>query len=478
MKKVLLTIISVCLIAASIFGLFAGVSSFSDIMNVKEYKEKDAKEGLESIDTLDDGLDQLQENEGTYLAGVDTYTAGLVSYSEGKSTLSAGYAAYYAGKKQLEEGKATLAKIEPLMPYVDQYVKFRNGTISNLAGFSSAQAWFVSVVRPIAASKGLVIPDDVTDLPAYVQQMVADGKAQLKQYEDGLAQLAEAEKTIAAGEAQLKDAEKQLAQGEVDLAAGGNKLADGKKQLNTFEDGCAQVAAGCELLMSQPAYMNDEGNGDKKMCPSVADILKERYGDNFSIWELDDNGEIRVVNGCQYLNLENCRAVGQAGRDYISVYQTAAVTKEVMSRLGVVAAMLIASVLGLIAGLFGILSVIRISKGKIVTASVCGIISAVIAAAGNVIGMLTGYTGYTFACRYGEAPDPVTYEFTGHTQFVAIVILAIVAILFAIIACVVSGAYKRSQKAVADQAAAAAAPVAAPVAEPVAAPAEDDKTAE
>lgn len=132
------------------------------------------------------GLDQLQENEGTYLAGVDTYTAGLVSYSEGKSTLSAGYAAYYAGKKQLEEGKAayaagkkqiedntaaynegkaTLAKIEPLMPYVDQYVKFRNGTISNLAGFSSAQAWFVSVVRPIAASKGLVIPDDVTDLP-------------------------------------------------------------------------------------------------------------------------------------------------------------------------------------------------------------------------------------------------------------------------------------------------------------------------
>ena len=329
MKKVLLTIISVCLIAASIFGLFAGVSSFSDIMNVKEYKEKDAEEGLESIDTLDAGLDQLQENEGTYLAGVDTYTAGLVSYSEGKSTLSAGYAAYYAGKKQLEEGKAayaagkkqiedntaaynegkaTLAKIEPLMPYVDQYVKFRNGTISNLAGFATAQAWFVSVVRPIAANLGLNIPDNVTDLPAYVQQMVADGKAQLKQYEDGLAQLAEAEKTIAAGEAQLKDAEKQLAQGEVDLAAGGNKLADGKKQLNTFEDGCAQVAAGCELLLSQPAYMNDEGNGDKKMCPSVADILKERYGDNFSIWELDDNGEIRVVNGCQYLNLENCRA--------------------------------------------------------------------------------------------------------------------------------------------------------------------------
>lgn len=125
------------------------------------------------------------------------------------------------------------------------------------------------------------------------------------------------------------------------------------------------------------------------MCPSVADILKERCGDNFSIWELDDNGEVRVVNGCQYLNLENCRAVAQAGKDYIEVYQTGAVTKEVMGRIGVVAAMLLASVLGLIAGLFGILSVIRISKGKIVTASVCGIISAVLAVAGNIIGMLT-----------------------------------------------------------------------------------------
>ena len=219
------------------------------------------------------------------------------------------------------------------------------------------------------------------------------------------------------------------------------------------------------LLGDVSAYMNNEGKGDKVMCPSVADILKERYGDNFSIWELDDNGEVRVVNGCQYLNLENCRAVAQAGKDYIEVYQTGAVTKEVMGRIGVVATMLLASVLGLIAGLFGILSVIRISKGKIVTASVCGIISAVLAVAGNIIGMLTGYTGYTFACRYGKAPDPVTYEFTGHTQFVAIVILAVVAILFAIIACVVSGAYKRSQKAVADQAAAAAAPVAEPIAE-------------
>ena len=40
MKKVLLTIISVCLIAASIFGLFAGVSSFSDKIGRASCRER------------------------------------------------------------------------------------------------------------------------------------------------------------------------------------------------------------------------------------------------------------------------------------------------------------------------------------------------------------------------------------------------------------------------------------------------------
>lgn len=106
-EKVLLTIISVCLIAASIFGLFAGVSSFSDIMNVKEYKEKGRQEGLESIDTLDAGLDQLQENEGAPRRR-GHYTAGLVS-SRGQIDALRGLRAYYAGKKQLEEGAAAYA---------------------------------------------------------------------------------------------------------------------------------------------------------------------------------------------------------------------------------------------------------------------------------------------------------------------------------------------------------------------------------
>ena len=87
------------------------------------------------------------------------------------------------------EGKALLSKIEPLMPLLNTYVKFRDGSIAKLPGFDSAQAWFAGKVAPLAERMGLTIPADVTDFPVYVQNMVAEGQAMLKQYEDGLAEL-------------------------------------------------------------------------------------------------------------------------------------------------------------------------------------------------------------------------------------------------------------------------------------------------
>ena len=49
MKKILLAILSLVLIAASIFGLFAGVASFKDVMNIKDYKTEDQESGLAAI---------------------------------------------------------------------------------------------------------------------------------------------------------------------------------------------------------------------------------------------------------------------------------------------------------------------------------------------------------------------------------------------------------------------------------------------
>ena len=496
MKRVFLMVCSICLVLAGLFGLFTGVAGVQDARNLQDYKTEDSELGLEAVDILLGGIEQLRANEDAYSEGVGTYEAGLISYSEGKSTLSAGYAAYYEGKKALEEGKAayaagkkqiedntaaynegkaTLAKIEPLMPYLEQYVAFRDGTIANLPGFSTAQGWFMAVVRPIAANMGLEIPRDVNDFPAYMQNMVAAGKAQLKEYEDGLAQLAEAEKTIAAGEAQLAEAEKQLAQGERDLAAGGQALADGKASLAEFENGAAQIAAGLELLLGESenatgTYYFNEGTSDEVACPSIKAILQERYGEDWTYWMTDENGEIVVKNGCQYLDLDACEQAAIAAQDYINAYQgdpgitsdtfkrifycighsdgeitysnlghdvtlpcnqCETVIREVIARYFVSALELIASVMAIISGIFGM---VYFARRRGVSGMVCGWVTTGFGLAGTIFGLCTSFTSYIYPIALYSGDERTGYEYSSHAQAPALIALTVIAILFAVAA--------------------------------------------
>lgn len=492
MKKVLLMVCSICLILACIFGLFACVAGMKDVKNIKAYKLQDTADAHEGIDAARVGIKQLMENKDVYLEGVDTYEAGLIAYSQGKSQLNDGYAQYYAGKQKLEagkkalaegkaqyeagkqqiadntqaynEGKEKLAKIEPLLPYLNQYVEFRDGNLASLPGFSNAQAWFMTVVRPVAARAGLEIPDDVTDFPAYINQMVADGKAQLKQYEDGLAQLAEAEKQIAAGEAEiaagekaLKEAEAQLAQGEKDLAAGGAKLADGDAQLSVYEGGQAQIAAGMELLREEMVACVSR-NG-RQTVPSLNELL----GEDFSLWVLNEDGSVKVERGCQFLDLENCALLCDKAEEYLDI-QKPDVEGELYPRMAMNLMMALAAVFGIIAGICGIVASI---SGRKKTGFVCGVITAVIAVAANIVGLLNHYTDFVYQTR--EVVDGVKeYTYSGDTQLYALIILAVVAVIFCIVAAAARKAARKAEAAPVVEAAAVEAAAAAAAAAPAA----------
>ena len=586
MKKGLLVLLSILLIAASIFGIFSGVKGVKEVMNVMEYKQDQANAGYYAIlhnderiadrttyPELDEedadnpsmmgGIAQLRENMEAYVAGVPEYEAGLVQLEEGKVALAAGqlklnqgYADYAAGQQQLAEGKKTLddgeaqyaaaltqynegvalieanterynegkaklAQIEPLMPYVNAYVNFRNGVVDSLPGFGqqlfyNAQAWFAQIVAPMAASLGLELPGDVTDLPAAVQAMVADGKAQLKEYEEGLAKLQEAEPQLRAarqqlddghvaynegqaaladGAAQLRAGEAQLADGKQQLADGQKQLAEGADQLALFESGEDALIAGAMQLINQPAYRTGDvgavqfttsDSKGKDVCPSVAEMLTEDkfLGDSFdinnpeaSLWQKDENGNFIVLNGHRLINLENCRKVAKAGQDYIEKEQGAAVEGELIGRIITYAALAIASVFGILAGLFGLLSAASVSKGKLGAAKVCGWIAAIAAIAGTVWGIIKGaFGGYAFfpvtdpvPYKLGTAPDAVKYaEGTYHlAPMIALLCLAVLGILFVLVASAAKKAYVRSKATVTNDAYVAAAPVAVPVAEPV-----------
>lgn len=522
MKRVLLMVFSIILILACIFGLFACVAGVRDVLNINDYKHADAAYARENLETARAGIAQLKENEETYLTGVGTYTDGLSQYSKGlndyaagqatlaagEKTLAEGYAAYEAGKKKLAEGQAQidantqaynegkekLAKIEPLLPYLNQYVQFRDGTIAKLPGFDSAQAWFVSVVRPIASKMGLNIPADVTDFPAYVNQMVADGKAQLKQYEDGLAELEAGKKQLAEAEKQLAAGEAKLAAGRQDLAAGANKLAvakgqlaDGKAQLSVFEQGELTLADGARALFEgmQPCFSFYGGEQTVKSLPEylaiefgleipdnlivkedgrahVNEEAYEEFGEYVfsNMYKVDENGAVVEKNGYPMLDLKKCEILCDKAEQYLQD-QEADIKSEVYVRIGMYVALAVAAVLGIIAGIFGIVAAVNGSKR---TGKTLGLISAIMAIAVLITGLVTKFHDYVYTIRVDSAGNYVSetaakldfvpvQEYTGSLHLTAICVLAGAAILGVIFAFIASKAAKDKEAALAAAAA-------------------------
>lgn len=442
-KSALTTTISILLILAGVFALIAAGFGVKDGLAIKKYKEDDAK-AADVVGELEKAIDALKANEEAYLEGVGTYNKGLSdyaagqqAYNAGKAELDQGYMDYEAGKKALEEGRAKIAegqamidantdaynegkellsKIEPLMPYLEQYVQLRDGTVAKLPGFDSAQAWFVGVVRPLASRLGLEIPADVTDFPAYMQNMVAEGKAMLKQYEDGLAELEAGKAELAAGEAALADAEKQLAAGEAaladgadELAAGAAALASGKADLEAFEEGMALVD---EYTMT--CYKNEpiyRYNGDMAV-PGP----EQRLGADFDWKKYDENGDLVTLrNGEPYLDLDKCLEVCKSFRESVAEH-VADVTQELTMRLILYVVVAVAGVLGIIGGSLGL-------AGRR-PAVVLAIITAVLAVGCNIFGLLTRYHGYTYPLKDGT--------YSGTLQLIGIIVFAAIAIAFVI----------------------------------------------
>ena len=457
MNKTTHKLVSILLALASIFGIIAGGLGIRDGLAVKD--ELTSGEG-DPVAQLTDGISQLKENETAYKDGVIQYKDGLVQLEDGaaqladgevqladgkkqlkdgEAQLAQGYKDYAAGQKQLadgqkqidantaayKEGKATLAKIEPIIPYLNQYIAFRDGTIAKLPGFETAQEWFMSVVRPLMKKLGLFdIPKDVKDLPKYVTDMVKDGKAQLKQYEDGLKQLAEGKKALAAGkkqlqdgEAQLADGRKQVAQGEKDLAKGYDDYADGQKQLKEgraqlkqFEDGMGQLQDGLDEVLAQKHYIRKDGT---VVVASPADKL----GKDFDYVKYNKDGaKIEMLDETKtYVDLDQATQVRDALATYVDD-MTQNATKEIMGRLIMSALLVLGSIFGLIAALRGLLK----TKGF-----VPGVIAAVAGLAALIGGIATKFNDYVFLLANGGA--------TGKLQMAGIIVFALAACCFAIV---------------------------------------------
>lgn len=439
MKKGLLLICSILLVLTCVFGLLSCLAGLGDIKNIQDYKLADSAEATDGLAQAREGIELLGENELTYIDGVAAFEDGQVALVDGQKQLESGAAALQAGEAAVaegqaqidantqayNEGKAQLAKIQPLMPYLNMYVNFRNNNLTGIAGFSDAQAWFNSVVIPIANNNGLEVPPNVEDFPAYIQGMVADGEAQIKQYEDGLAALNAGKSDLASGYA-------DYAAGQQELEDGKKQLEEGDMQLKEYEDGQAALADGMnQLLEGMTASQTRNG---KQTVPSLAEML----GEDWSVYKLDENGKPVQYRGCDFVDIDACSTLCDTAEEYMKLSE-ADVTAELYSRVATYAVAAVACVLGLIAGIFGIIAA---TKRRAKTGSLLGILCAAFAVIANVIGVFTGYTNYIYGTR--DADKLITYS--GDMQLVALIALAVVAIIFAIVSTAAKKKAKRYQK--------------------------------
>ncbi len=416
MKKERNTFLLVCsmvLIAACLMSLFSGVKGINDVMNIKEYKTEQKDEGLKAIDTAISGINQLKENEKTYLTGVGTYTSGLSAYAAGQqqladaaAKLSQGEADYAAGKSKLDAGKA-------------QYAAGKAQLDANTDAYNQGKQKLAMAEALAGAGEALGVGD-----PLGLNDKITDGKAQLKQYEDGQQQLAAAEKQIATGEQSLAQGKQTLTNGYAQYNAGVDKLnqassqlASGRAKLSVFEDGMAQLADGMETLMNTEAIVAHDGV--TVVVPGVAD----RLPDDFSYWALNDDGSIKTVNGCQYLNLDNCMKVCKAGQDFIAD-QGDSVTAELTGRVLLYFASFVVCLLGAIAGIMG--ADAAFAPKRIERTAFLGMACAILAVGANVYGFIGHYTGYTYPLDDGS--------YSGNLQFYSLIALAAAALVFSVAA--------------------------------------------
>ncbi|MDO4811658.1 MAG: hypothetical protein Q3985_06965, partial [Eubacteriales bacterium] len=211
----------------------------------------------------------------------------------------------------------------------------------------------------------------------------------------GESELAEAKKLLAANDAKLEAAGEELSagyaeynNGKAELAAGAEDLASGKKELEDgakkladgldklgeYEGGVKQVVEGLDLVLATETYRNTK---NEAMLPGIAD----RLGEDFTYWKMDDKGEVVIMNGGQYLDLDKAMQVVDAGRAFLDE-ASQLVAVELTSRAVAAIALLIAAVIGIVAAILGFIGL----KATLIVS----IVTAVAAIAGMVLSLVNG----------------------------------------------------------------------------------------
>ena len=324
-------------------------------------------------DRIAEGEQTLAENEAKYNAGAEKIAAGQAAYdagsaeladakaqyAEGARQLTAGQAEYEAGqaklaaaKEEYAAGEARLAQVEPIYnnvkPLYDSYLQAQaDYQAARDAGDNTRalQLWTQVEAQRIAYE---------TSLGGYsISQLISE-------YEAGQAQLASGAAQIAEGEAQLRQAEYDLAEGQAKLDVAAAQINAGQEKLDA---GKAELDAGKAELAAGRAQL-DAGKAELAAGREKIRENKEALTNDLAAFEAYENDLERLDAGVRRLSeisgvsdrLPKNATYGEilsAAKDYFADEDAAVQTDNRLHSVRCIA-LLIAGVLGLNAGVFGL----------------------------------------------------------------------------------------------------------------------------
>lgn len=437
MKRTLLMLISILLAASSVFGIIASGSGLDDVSDILRYKRNQKSDLIDFVDVVEDRVEELREAEAnrtdeekeyaetvvTDKVGTQKYDAGKAQYEAGAQKIANGQAQYDAAEKTYNEKKAEYDAAEQRLAEGEAQLnaakKERDAAQAQLDAatdkYERAKKLFALIDNSTILTKVEVL------LERFGFTSLEEARAAMKEYEDAQAQLAEANAQISAAEQQIADGKTQLAAAKQQLDSGKAQLDSAKQQL---DNGKAQLAAAKRQLDAgqQQLTRNVEKMNEVKEDLAAQDDAKAAVTAGIEI--LMDNDEIAKL----VTDENDYESVIEAARKYAND-DAKKLTDELDLRQSLYNLLRIVSIIGIAAGVIGLLAALSPAKIKVVAALGATAVAAAGSIAMNGYGFANGYRDFVYALADGSG--------SGSRQLMAMLILmgAAVVAFFVALAC-------------------------------------------
>lgn len=478
MKRIILGIISVCLVIASVFGFFVAGSGINEVGAIRDETKAENDELSASVKMIKEKYDELKSEEDrdsdakSLATGIvtDQYgnaalSKGQAEYDKGKAEYDKGKAEYDKGVAKLEKGKADYAAAEKLIAEKEQEIADGEALIAEAEPRledakrqrDEAQAKLEKIkpvydeVKPLydklKDSKKEYVQIITTSINTIITAAGYTNVDELfAQYEDGVKQLAVANQQIAEAEKQLSDGKQQIADGKQKLAAGKAELAAAKKQLT---DGEKQLADGKKELDSGKAKLKSAEAQLAAGRRQMANNSQQMASDLENLKDLDDAQEI-VDNGINIILANDDIAKKVSDRsDYDEVLTVAqsyvdeqldTVEEELTLRTLMYTLLKYFGIVCALAGAAGLIAVIIPRMPSLVTSLSIGSVAAACGIALNSYGMTKDYGYFVYTLEDGTG--------TGNLQHALMIAIMIAAIIAAVMSFICMQAFKNGRNAV------------------------------